>query len=63
MLRDGNFDYFTKEVHWRGIGGTGAGNGLTPPADSTLPASLYLASEAGVLRFAAVALGERRERV
>ncbi len=45
VLRDGNFDYFTKEVHWHGIGGTGAGNGLTPPADSTLPASLYLASK------------------
>ena len=22
VLRDGNFDYFTKEVHWHGIGGT-----------------------------------------
>ena len=45
VLRDGNFDYFTGKVHWHGIGGTGASNGLTPPADSTLPASLYLTSK------------------
>jgi hypothetical protein len=45
MLRDGNYDYVTKEVHWHGIGGTGVNNGLTPPADATLPDSLYLTSK------------------
>ena len=45
VLRDGNFDYYTGEVHWHGIGGTGANNGLTPPADSTLPDSMYLTSK------------------
>jgi hypothetical protein len=45
MLRDGNYDYLTKQVHWHGIGGTGQNNGLTPPADSTLPDSLYLKSK------------------
>jgi hypothetical protein len=28
LLRDGNYDYFTGKVHWHGIGGTGASNGL-----------------------------------
>jgi hypothetical protein len=42
LLRDGNYDYVTRKVHWHGIGGTGVTNGLTPPANSTLPASLYL---------------------
>ncbi|MFL6117523.1 MAG: pectate lyase, partial [Catenulispora sp.] len=42
QLRDGNFDYATGKVHWHGIGGSGAGNGLTPPANATLPASMYL---------------------
>jgi hypothetical protein len=45
VLRDGNYDYFTRQVHWHGVGGTGQGNGLTPPADTTLPASLYLTSK------------------
>jgi hypothetical protein len=45
QLRDGNFDYFTGKVHWHGIGGTGVNNGLTPPANSTLPASMYLTSK------------------
>ena len=45
VLRDGNYDYFTNEVHWHGIGGTGVNNGLTPPADATLPDSLYLSSK------------------
>jgi hypothetical protein len=42
VLRDGNYDYFTHEVHWHGIGGTGVTNGLTPPPNATLPASMYL---------------------
>jgi hypothetical protein len=46
LLRDGNFDYFTNKVHWYGIGGgTGANNGLTPPANSALPNSLYLTNK------------------
>ena len=45
LLRDGNYDYFTHEVHWHGIGGTGVNNGLTPPANHTLPASMYLTSK------------------
>ena len=45
LLRDGNYDYYSKQVHWHGIGGTGAGNGLTPPANATLPNSLYLTSK------------------
>jgi hypothetical protein len=47
VLRDGNFDYVTSKVHWHGIGGSGASNGLTPPAISTLPASLYLSGKPG----------------
>ena len=42
QLRDGNFDYVTDQVHWHGIGGSGVANGLTPPANATLPASMYL---------------------
>jgi hypothetical protein len=45
LLRDGNYDYYSKQVHWHGIGGTGAGNGLTPPANATLPDSLYLTAK------------------
>jgi hypothetical protein len=45
VLRDGNFDYYTGKVHWHGIGGTGANNGLIPPANSTLPASMYLSGK------------------
>jgi hypothetical protein len=45
LLRDGNYDYFTNEVHWHGIGGTGVKNGLTPPANDILPASMYLTSK------------------
>jgi hypothetical protein len=45
QLRDGNFDYVTGKAHWHGIGGSGANNGLTPPANATLPASMYLASK------------------
>jgi hypothetical protein len=45
LLRDGNFDYFSGKVHWHGIGGTGVNNGLTPPANSTLPNSLYLSGK------------------
>jgi hypothetical protein len=45
LLRDGNFDYVTGKVHWHGIGGTGANNGLTPPPNSTLPTSMYLTSK------------------
>jgi hypothetical protein len=45
QLRDANFDYVTGEVHWHGIGGSGQNNGLTPPADSQLPASLYLSAK------------------
>jgi hypothetical protein len=41
-IRDGNFDYLTNQVHWHGLGGKGSGNGLTPPAVSLLPDSLYL---------------------
>jgi hypothetical protein len=41
-LRVANFDYVTRKVHWHGIGGSGANNGLTPPSTSTLPDSLYL---------------------
>jgi uncharacterized repeat protein (TIGR01451 family) len=45
LLRDGNYDYFTNQVHWHGIGGTGQSNGLTRPAAATLPTSLYLTSK------------------
>lgn len=40
-LRDGNYDYETKQVHRNGIGGTGTSY-TTPPAAATLPNSLYL---------------------
>jgi hypothetical protein len=45
-LRDGNFDYYTHQVHWHGIGGSGTGQ-TTPPGASqsrgtVLPNSLYL---------------------
>jgi hypothetical protein len=39
-LRDGNYDYATKKVHWHGIGGTG--DGTTPNPAPTVPSSLYL---------------------
>ena len=39
-LRDGNYDYYTNEVRWHGIGGN-VGDG-TP---QTIPASLYLTSK------------------
>ena len=42
LLRDGNYDYLTNQVHWHGIGGSGAANGLTPPTASVLPSSFYL---------------------
>jgi hypothetical protein len=45
LLRDGNYDYLTNQVHWHGIGGSGAGSGLTPPSASTLPSSLYTSSK------------------
>ena len=45
LLRDGDYNYVTKEVHWHGVGGTGVNNGLTAPANSTLPASMYLTSK------------------
>ncbi len=45
VQRDGNYDYFTNQVHWHGVGGTGQDSGLTPPSDATLPSSLYLASK------------------
>ncbi len=45
VQRDGNYDYFTKQVHWHGVGGTGQNNGLTAPAGATLPSSLYLSSK------------------
>ena len=45
VLRDGNYDYVTKEVHWYGVGGSGTNNGLTPPPVSTLPDSLYLSGK------------------
>jgi len=45
VLRDGNYDYYSNEVHWHGIGGTGVNNGLTPPTDDILPDSLYLTSK------------------
>jgi hypothetical protein len=45
QLRDGNFDYLTGKVHWHGVGGTGVNSGLTPPANATLPASLYLSAK------------------
>jgi hypothetical protein len=44
-IRDGNFDYLTNQVHWHGLGGSGAANGLTPPAVSQLPNSLYLSGQ------------------
>jgi len=49
-LRDGNYDYFTKQQKWHGIGGvagdpvSGAG-ATTPPAASALPDSLYAPSK------------------
>ena len=45
MLRDGNYDYVSSQVHWHGVGGTGVGNGLTPPGASAMPNSLYLGSK------------------
>jgi hypothetical protein len=45
QLRDGNYDYLTRKVRWYGIGGTGVNGGLSPPANSTLPASMYLRSK------------------
>jgi hypothetical protein len=45
MLRDGNYDYVSNAQHWHGVGGSGVGNGLTPPADSTMPDSLYLSAK------------------
>jgi hypothetical protein len=45
ILRDGNYDYLSKKVHWHGIGGTGVNNGLTPPANSALPTSMYLTNK------------------
>jgi hypothetical protein len=44
-IRDGNFDYLTNLVHWHGLGGRGATNGLVPPANSLLPNSMYLPSK------------------
>jgi len=44
-IRDGNFDYVTNQVHWHGLGGSGAANGLTPPPNSQLPNSMYLTSK------------------
>jgi hypothetical protein len=43
-IRDGNYDYLTNQVHWHGLGGSGAANGLTPPPADQLPFSLYLTS-------------------
>jgi hypothetical protein len=43
-LRDGNFDYYTNKVHWHGIGGTSETQ-TSPPANATLPNSLYLTSK------------------
>jgi hypothetical protein len=49
ILRDGNFDYYTGLTHWHGIGqnlctngATCTGQYITPPANATLPASLYI---------------------
>jgi hypothetical protein len=42
LLRDGNYDYVTRAVHWHGIGGSGANSGLAAPARSALPRSLYI---------------------
>ncbi|HZR09295.1 MAG TPA: hypothetical protein VFA79_12000, partial [Myxococcales bacterium] len=42
VQRDANYDYFTRQVHWHGIGGTGQNNGLTAPPGVALPDSLYL---------------------
>ena len=44
-IRDGNFDYVTNQVHWHGLGGSGASNGLVPPANSLLPSSMYLSGK------------------
>lgn len=44
-IRDGNFDYLTNQVHWHGLGGSGALNGLVPPANSQLPSSMYLSGK------------------
>lgn len=44
-LRDGNYDYLTGQVHWHGIGGSGAANDLTPPSAAILPSSLYLSGK------------------
>jgi hypothetical protein len=38
-LRDGNFDFFTKESRWHGIGGSGKSN---KASDKPLAPSLYL---------------------
>jgi hypothetical protein len=45
ILRDGNYDFLTHSQHWHGIGGSGQGNGLTPPQAATLPNSLYLSGK------------------
>jgi hypothetical protein len=42
-LRDANFDYFTRAVHWHGVGGTGVG--AMPNPAPTLPNSLYLTTK------------------
>jgi hypothetical protein len=44
-IRDANFDYFTKAVHWHGLGGTGAGT--TPSPVPTLSDTLYLPAKPG----------------
>jgi len=44
-IRDGNFDYLTNQVHWHGLGGSGALNGLVPPLNSQLPSSMYLSGK------------------
>lgn len=41
-IRDGNFDYLTNQVHWHGLGGSGASSGLVPPVNNLLPSSMYL---------------------
>jgi hypothetical protein len=45
-LRDANFDYYTRAVHWHGIGGSGSAETAPPGASdgggTVLPDSLYL---------------------
>ena len=61
--RDGNYDYFTKQVHWHGIGGTGQGQ-RPHSACGGHAARLALPPEQAVLlRLEPLAVGGRQQRI